>query len=46
MMIPPDINNRSLLDAARLYRDALGWTVHALLGPDDGSEQERGKKPI
>lgn len=46
MNIPPDINNRSILDAARLYRDSLGWTVHALCGPNDGTDAERGKKPV
>ena len=46
MTIPPDLNNRSILDAARFYRDDLHWTVHALHGPDDGTEAERGKKPV
>ncbi|HMO51214.1 MAG TPA: DNA polymerase [Kiritimatiellia bacterium] len=46
MIIPPDINHRSVLDAARLYRDELAWTVHALYGPGDGTESERGKKPV
>ena len=46
MTIPPDINDQELIDAARFYRDRLGWTIHALYGPDDGSESERGKKPI
>ena len=46
MVIPPDINNRGLLDAARFYRDQLRWTVQALLGPEDGADNERGKRPI
>ncbi len=46
MIIPPDLNNRSILDAARFYRDTLHWTVHALYGPNDGAEAERGKKPV
>jgi hypothetical protein len=46
MIIPPDLNNRSILDAARFYRDTLHWTVHALYGPNDGAETERGKKPV
>lgn len=44
--IPNDINSRTILEAARLYRDECGWTIHALNGPDEGSELERGKKPV
>ncbi len=32
-------------DAARFYRDQLGWTIHPLYGPNKGSEKLRGKKP-
>jgi hypothetical protein len=34
----------SMLEAARIYRD-LGFVVHALCGPRDGNENQRGKKP-
>ena len=46
MNIPSDINARSILEAARIYRDELRWALNALNGPDDGAENERGKKPI
>ena len=34
-----------ILTAARHYRDRLGWIVHPLHGPNEGTEKERGKKP-
>ncbi|MFW5883123.1 MAG: bifunctional DNA primase/polymerase, partial [Verrucomicrobiota bacterium] len=34
-----------LLAAARYYRERLGWVVHPLHGPNEGTEKERGKKP-
>ncbi len=32
-------------DAARFYRDHIGWTIHPLYGPNKGSAKLRGKKP-
>ncbi len=44
--IPDNINALGMLEAAQFYRDKLGWTLHPLYGPDNGSEQERGKRPL
>jgi len=32
-------------EAAKFYRDQLGWTIHPLYGPHKGPEKLRGKKP-
>ena len=44
--IPGNINSLSKLEAARFYHSALNFAVHALVPPDRGDENERGKKPI
>lgn len=44
MSIPtPFPSNRA--EAARFYRDELGWAIHPLYGPHKGPERVRGKKP-
>lgn len=32
-------------DAAKFYRDHLGWAIHPLYGPHKGPDRLRGKKP-
>src|SRR5215469_15288248 len=35
------------LEAAKFYRDRLGWAIHPLCGPkSDAPKKERGKKPL
>ncbi|MEE4210806.1 MAG: DNA polymerase [Parvularcula sp.] len=41
----PDEAFQNHLQAAVHYRDACGWIVHPLHGPNEGTEKERGKKP-
>lgn len=36
---------QTCIDAAKYYRDKLGWAVHPLNGPNEGKGKEPGKKP-
>jgi DNA polymerase-1 len=45
-VIPENINSYDLLDAAKFYREQLGWAVHPLQPHDRGHHKNRGKKPL
>ncbi len=40
-----ELNAMTRIQAAHYYRDRLGWAVHPLNGPDEGTADEQGKKP-